>query len=174
MADDSFSLVAFDKAHYFSFPCHCRGETRMRVSAGRRRLCADAMAGPRLSSAVPEPRASSREPGAQPPGWGPHSPVGGRPPGRGKSKPLGGWAPLLRCSRLSVLTAQPGRATPVENGGHGSHGCSGSRAQVGLLLDEYACSSEDHTASTGHQAGSCFIAFLGNAGSWGPVIGGLN
>lgn len=101
-------------------------------------------------------------------------PCGGTSPGRGKSKPLGGWAPLLRCSRLSVLTAQPGRATPVENGGHGSHGCSGSRAQVGLLLDEYACSSEDHTASTGHQAGSCFIAFLGNAGSWGPVIRGLN
>lgn len=107
MADDSFSLVAFDKAHYFSFPCHCRGETRMRVSAGRRRLCADAMAGPRLSSAVPEPRASSREPGAQPPGWGPHSPVGGRP-GAEASPSHWGAGPHC-CVAPGCLSSQPNR-----------------------------------------------------------------
>lgn len=135
MVADSFSSVAFDKAPLIAPMSLPRGDETNGVGE-RPCPCAYAAVARRwLSSAVPEPPASSREPGAEPTACGPHSPVWGRAPGRATSKPAGGRVALGRLSsqkRTEGASAQPDRATPAQNTSRRSRGHCSSCGQMGL------------------------------------------
>lgn len=107
MADDSFSLVAFDKAHYLSFPCHYRGETRITVFGERLCVCAYAtVARQWLGIAVPGTSSFLlRSPQCEVP-----TSLSGDVPRAGASPSR--WGAGLHCWLLSAVSLP--RPTPIE------------------------------------------------------------